>query len=73
MKPKIQSTLLRVSDPQSPHYGEYLTAEKVGKIIQPTQESIDTVVNWLQAHEVTDFHITPNNEFVKARVNVAKV
>jgi hypothetical protein len=63
----------RVSDPKSDVYGKFMTAEKVGALVQPSKESINAVVNWLEEHGVTDYKFTPHNEFLKAVVNVSLV
>lgn len=69
----MQKTFWQVSEPDSPKYGNFLTSEKVGTIIRPSEESVTTIVTWLQEHGVTNYSFTPNKEFLKAFVNVAKV
>ncbi|KAJ7753566.1 peptidase S8/S53 domain-containing protein [Mycena metata] len=39
--------LLSVSDPQSPHFGQHWSAEKVAQVFAPANESRDAVAAWL--------------------------
>ncbi|KAI0481386.1 Pro-kumamolisin, activation domain-containing protein [Xylariaceae sp. FL0804] len=39
--------LMEVSHPDSPRYGQHLTAEEVHKLFAPTEETVDTVKSWL--------------------------
>lgn len=48
-------TLLRtISDPESPNYGRYLTAEQVNTLFRPAEESRKAVKAWLSEQGVTD-------------------
>lgn len=67
----LEDLFWRVSDPTSNIYGKFMTAEKVGDLVQPSKESIAVVVGWLEEHGVTDYVFTPHKEFVKAFVNVS--
>jgi len=63
-----------VSDPDSPEYGKFLTAEQLGKLIRPKDESIDTILKWLHQQGVSakSYRFTPHKEFLKVFVDVAK-
>lgn len=43
----LEQLLLDVSDPDSPHYGEYRTVEDITNIVAPSEKTIETVRIWL--------------------------
>ncbi|RFU28816.1 hypothetical protein B7463_g7521, partial [Scytalidium lignicola] len=52
--------LMEISDPRSEKYGQHMSAQDVGKLFSPSQESVDKVREWLhdsgidlQRHEVS--------------------
>ena len=46
--------LMEVSHPSSPRYGQHYTAEEVADIFAPSDESIETVKNWLISSGVAE-------------------
>ena len=43
----LEQLLLDVSDPDSPHYGEYRTVEDITNIVAPSEKTVETVRIWL--------------------------
>ncbi|KAH8811080.1 putative protease S8 tripeptidyl peptidase I [Xylogone sp. PMI_703] len=39
--------LMEISDPRSEKYGQHMSAKEVGKLFQPSRESVDKVREWL--------------------------
>jgi len=68
---KLQEELMRVSDPDSPSYGEHLTNEEVHKLVAPKSEHIAAVLNFLESHGVQGISATPNSDQITAAVSVA--
>lgn len=68
----IEKTLLEVSDPDSPSYGQYLSLEQVGYIIH-NSEALQAVKSYLVAHGVheSQIEVTANGEFATVRVPVS--
>merc|ERR1712167_269419 len=44
----LKRILMKVSDPQSPEYGRYLTRDQVQNLTSPPKSSIDEAENWLR-------------------------
>jgi tripeptidyl-peptidase-1 len=42
-----------VSDPKHPRYGQYLTGDEVNQLIQPTNDTIDAIHEWLHDNNIT--------------------
>ncbi|XP_067401007.1 tripeptidyl-peptidase 1-like [Emydura macquarii macquarii] len=42
----------RVSDPDSPQYGKYLSLEELGALVQPSLLTLSTVQKWLGAYGI---------------------
>ncbi|SPO01023.1 related to Tripeptidyl-peptidase sed4 [Cephalotrichum gorgonifer] len=51
---KLESLLRDVSDPRSPNYGKYLTADEVNEMFRPTEESSTAVKSWLLGQGIKD-------------------
>jgi tripeptidyl-peptidase-1 len=60
----VEETLEAVSDPGSPRYGQYLTFDEVGRMIE-NRNATDNVLQWLRDSAVTAT-ATPYGEYVHA-------
>lgn len=49
---EIRRIASEVSDPESTHYGKYLTVEEIENLTAPTAEHMSTVTDWLSSHSV---------------------
>ena len=49
---QLESTLLAVADPDSPRYGQHLSAEQVNDLVAPRPNDIMTVLTWLKEQGV---------------------
>eukprot|EP00753_Platysulcus_tardus_P005849 PLAT13725.4.p1 GENE.PLAT13725.4~~PLAT13725.4.p1 ORF type:complete len:551 (-),score=292.13 PLAT13725.4:810-2462(-) len=70
----LEETLLAVSDPDSPRYGQHLTFEQVNELTAPTEENMLAVLGWLETAGVSaaDVSASTNGDFIHARVSVAQ-
>jgi tripeptidyl-peptidase-1 len=68
----LEETLLRISDPDSDSYGQYLSNEQVHEMVAPRQEDLATVIAFLSNHGAEGVSLTPNSDFLQATVTVAK-
>jgi tripeptidyl-peptidase-1 len=50
--PELERTVLAVSDPRSPRYGQHLSMDAVNKLVAPAPESTKAVLSFLLAHGV---------------------
>ncbi|KAI0781617.1 tripeptidyl peptidase A [Irpex lacteus] len=48
----LEDLLYRVSSPESPQYGQFLTKSQVEHLVQPHEETVSTVENWLVRHGI---------------------
>ena len=50
-------TLLRISDPTSPDYGQYLSAGDVAGIFKPKPNAVSEVMKWLRESGINQSHV----------------
>lgn len=65
---KLSRLFEAVTNPESPQYGQYLEIGQITAIIEPSEETIETVMNWLSFHGVTDAVLTKNRDHVQASI-----
>ncbi|GDY32234.1 S53 family peptidase [Gandjariella thermophila] len=61
-----------VSDPSSPSYRQYLSADQVRARFAPAQSSVDAVRNWLSSAGFRVGEVPANNQYVEATGSVAQ-
>ena len=49
---ELEETLLEVSDPASPRYGQWLALEEVDALVAPASASVTAVTSWLASHNI---------------------
>lgn len=69
---ELESTLMRVSDPDSEQYGQHLSNEEVHALVAPDDAHIAAVKNFLKKHGITAICLTPNCDMVQADVTVSQ-
>ncbi|KAL6477973.1 hypothetical protein MHYP_G00138080 [Metynnis hypsauchen] len=67
---KLQELLALVSDPDSQHYGKFLTLEEVASLVRPSQLTEKVVQTWLQSHGVTRCHTVLTRDFLQCSMTV---
>ena len=65
----FEETLMQVSDPKHHRYGLHLQGHEVEAMLQPAQETTETVMEWLEDNEITDF--VNSGDWVTFRTNVS--
>lgn len=68
---ELESQLLAISDPDSPLYGEHLTAEQIAVFTKPHQKTLDAVHAWLAEHNVKDISYSPAQDWITIHVPVS--
>ena len=53
----IKKTALEVSDPDSPKYGQFLTAADIVSLTTPDKEDLNIVTSWLESSGVTAWSV----------------
>ena len=48
----LEAAILRVSDPNHPHYGMHLTSEEARSLVAPSDETTDAVTEWLSRNGI---------------------
>ena len=66
----LKETLLAVSDPDSPRYGQYLTLDQINQRVHPTPESVSAVKTLFESHGVLP-QFTPGNGHAVLDMTVA--
>ncbi|KAM8833926.1 tripeptidyl-peptidase 1 [Synchiropus picturatus] len=61
----LEETLRRVSDPDSPHYGKYLSLDQVSSLVRPSDLTQKAVRHWLQNHGVTKCLTVHTQDFLQ--------
>eukprot|EP00037_Helgoeca_nana_P031921 m.411251 g.411251 ORF g.411251 m.411251 type:complete len:612 (-) comp28606_c0_seq1:105-1940(-) len=67
----LTDTLMRVSNPKHVDYGKHLTKEGVDQLVQPSPESVRSVMKFLEASGVTNCESSGSSDFVHCTVTVA--
>ncbi|KAF5352136.1 hypothetical protein D9758_009234 [Tetrapyrgos nigripes] len=69
----LEKALYDVSTPDSSLYGQHLSLEEVTTYATPSEESVNTVTQWLQGNGVTDITLSgPFDDWISFRVSVSK-
>lgn len=78
LKPNQRSTALAegwltaVSHPNSPDYARYWTQEEVIEAFQPTDDTVNEVLNWLSSHGIHGTTHTDNKQWIAFDLPAAK-
>uniref|UniRef100_A0A4W4G8S4 Tripeptidyl-peptidase 1 n=1 Tax=Electrophorus electricus TaxID=8005 RepID=A0A4W4G8S4_ELEEL len=67
---RVKDLLELVSDPDSQHYGKYLTLEEVTSLVKPSQLTEKVVLTWLQSHGVKICHTVHTQDFLQCSMTV---
>uniref|UniRef100_A0A7S4S9L0 subtilisin n=1 Tax=Alexandrium monilatum TaxID=311494 RepID=A0A7S4S9L0_9DINO len=67
---ELERTLLRVSSPSSPEYGQHLRNEEVQRLTAPRAEHLEAVEAFLRGHGLDPRRATPNGDIVTATASV---
>ena len=64
-----------VSDPTHPRYGQHLTGDEVNQLIQPTNETIDQIHEWLLCNNISQSQLeyTPARDWISITLPVESV
>ena len=66
---ELEDILHKVSDPDSPFYGRYLTVEEITDLVSPSYETVNTVKTWLSRKGVNDCDLTLNRDFLECSMS----
>ncbi|XP_075704152.1 tripeptidyl-peptidase 1 [Rhinoderma darwinii] len=64
---KLEELVGRVSDPDSPHYGRFLSLEQLRALVQPSVETLRTVRTWLEEHGVLNCDRIVTGDFLQCQ------
>ena len=70
-KAGLDAFLADVTNPQSPHYGQYLTLDEANARFNPAVAGEERVLAWLKAAGISDVQTQPNHLYVGAHASVA--
>lgn len=70
---ELERVLLDVSDPDSPNYGNHLTADEVDRLVAPKSTDILAVLGWLHRNgvDMDEIEATGNSDFLTIPTTVA--
>jgi len=68
---QLHDTLMAVSTPGEPKYGQHLTNEQVHSLVAPTAESVAAVGSYCAEFGATVERLSPNSDLMQATVPVA--
>ncbi|XP_068122553.1 tripeptidyl-peptidase 1 [Hyperolius riggenbachi] len=68
---KLQELVERVSDPDSPQYGQYLTLDSLSALIHPSADTLWTVRSWLEEHGVQQCESIQTGDFLQCEMPVS--
>lgn len=72
---KLEPLLLEISDPDSPVYGHHLSKHELDRLISPSNESIDAILNWLASAGISaeKTKLKNSQEFIKVKTSFDKM
>ncbi|XP_077197130.1 tripeptidyl-peptidase 1 [Paroedura picta] len=65
---RLAELVERVSCPDSPDYGQFLTLEEVGALVKPSSLALGTVQKWLDAYGVRECHAVLTGDFLQCQM-----
>ncbi|OCH86873.1 family S53 protease [Obba rivulosa] len=68
----LQNTLMDVSTPSSPRYGQYLSKEEVEKFVAPSEESTGIVNSWLLDNNLNPSKLSPTGDWLSIDISAGK-
>jgi len=68
----LTRTLLDVSDPNSPHYGDQLTFDEVNELVAPAEHVVQSVYDWISSSGIAQDSIesSPSQDMIRFRTTV---
>lgn len=67
---ELHETLMRVSSPSSPDYGQHLSNAEVNAMTAPAPDHVEAVFAFLRQHDLEPRSATPNNDMIVVTVTV---
>ncbi|KAI0356085.1 subtilisin-like protein [Trametes cingulata] len=64
----LVKSLLDVSDPASPNYGQHLSKDEVDKLTAPQPEAVQTVTNWLTKNGITPETYSSSGDMLRIQI-----
>jgi tripeptidyl-peptidase I len=68
----FEQTLLDVSSPDHPKYGQHLSAPELKAMLKPRDDSTDSILSWLQGSKIAAADIKNDGEWINFRATVAQ-
>ncbi|XP_063806854.1 tripeptidyl-peptidase 1 [Pseudophryne corroboree] len=68
---KLQELVGRVSDPESSHYGHFLSLDELRTLVQPAGDTLKTVRTWLEKHGVRDCTSVLTGDFLQCETQAS--
>ncbi|KAF1919189.1 peptidase S8/S53 domain-containing protein [Ampelomyces quisqualis] len=68
----LERTLMEISSPNSPRYGQHLNRNELRDLVKPRAESSDAVINWLQASGIESQDISNDGEWINFHAPVKR-
>lgn len=65
---KLSRIFEAVTNPENKVYGQYLTIDQITAIIEPSEETIESVVAWLSSFGVTKYTLASNRDHLFADI-----
>lgn len=69
---EVERHLEEVSDPGHARYGQHLTAVEIHDLVTPSEETVNSVKQWLADHGVQDHAFNPSRDWVSIWVPIEK-
>ena len=69
---ELEELFWKVSDPDSPKYGNHLTTDQITDMIAPLPETIAKVEDWLKAYGVTNCRLVANRDYLNCQMTCKK-
>ena len=69
----LKEHLLDISNPKSINYGKYWSMDKINKLVSPSKENNQKVINWLNNNSIEDSEILNHGDSIICSTNIINV
>lgn len=69
----LEERLWKVSDPDSPEYGNYMTLDELADFIQPEPEKLEILNEWLASYGILHYDTVRTGDFIEVDAPVSVV
>lgn len=67
----FEQKVINLSTPNHPTYGDHMSTQEIKRMLQPTQDTLTSVLTWLEASGISE-HVAVEHDWINMNVTVAQ-